>query len=415
MKIWFIEIGEPLPVEKDARLFRYGLFTRELANRYGHDVTWWTSGFSHFKRQHVLREDTVLKKDKVNLNIIKGIGYKSSVSFKRIRHQIDFASKLCRRLSENKNKPDILICSVPTIENAYCAVKTGRMFGVPVLIDIRDEWPDEFVDLAPKFLRPIAKLILFRYYRKMDFICKNATGLIAMSKRQHDYAFGFAKREFNKNDGIFPHGYPSQNHTELSFNDRQWWINRGVDETKLICCFFGTIGNYFNLDTVFESAAALGKSIPVQFVLCGSGQKFNYYLKQSEKADNIILPGFVDKKKISALMDMADIGLAPYAQGTKMSMPNKVFEYMAGGLPLVSSIKGEITQILKKYHCGITYDAGSTEQLTFVIQKLYDHPDLRKQMGKNAKKIFFERFTTEKIVEKFNDHICNVVGNYNRS
>lgn len=46
MKLWFTEIGEPLPNEKDVRLHRYGMLTKALA-ALGHDVVWWTSSFSH--------------------------------------------------------------------------------------------------------------------------------------------------------------------------------------------------------------------------------------------------------------------------------------------------------------------------------------------------------------------------------
>jgi len=414
MRIWVVEIGETLPIEKNARLLRYGLFTRELANRYHHDITWWTSGFSHFQRRHVCAKDQEVRVDAVNLRIIKGLGYKSSVSVRRILHQKNFASQFSKRFSQY-SKPDLVICSVPTIENAYWAVRKSLEYNIPVLIDIRDEWPDELVDVAPALFRPLVKFCLRRSFNKMHFICKNATGIIAVSKNFQEYALNFAGRESVLADGVFPLGYPETTKRVSTEAGRQWWTKIGVDEKKMICCFFGTIGNFFNLDTIIDVAERLNGKYQAQFVLCGSGQKLKYYKKKAHNLSNVIFPGFVDGNKISALMEMADIGLAPYAQGTKMSMPNKVFEYMAGGLPLVSSIQGEITQILEKHHCGITYDAESTEQLTFVIQKLYDHPDLRKQMGKNGEKLFLDKYTTEKIVQKFNAHICEVVEKYQRS
>jgi hypothetical protein len=49
MKVWIVEIGEPLPVEHDVRLLRYGLLTKELA-KYGHEVVWWTSSFSMLQK-----------------------------------------------------------------------------------------------------------------------------------------------------------------------------------------------------------------------------------------------------------------------------------------------------------------------------------------------------------------------------
>ncbi len=414
MKLWFVEIGEPLPLDRNARLFRYGLFTKLLVNNFHHDVTWWTSGFSHFGRKHLYTEDAEVVIDGVKLKIIKGLGYQNSISIKRILHQRDFAEKFFEKSSQC-SKPDLIICPIPTIENAYCAVQKGFQLNIPVLIDIRDEWPDELVDAVPSLLRPLAKLFLRGAFKKMQYICKNATGIIGVSKNFQEYALKFAGRDKVPADGIFPHGYPEMTDPGINEEDRLWWSKIGVDDKKMICCFFGTIGNFFDLDTVIETAGKFNKNDKIQFVLCGNGRKLDYYKKKAMHLRNVIFPGFVDGNKISALMTMADVGLAPYARGTRMALPNKVFEYMAGGLPLVSSIKGEIVYMLEKYECGFTYDADSTEQLTSVIQKLYDHPILRKQMGKNGQKLFSERFTTEKIVMKLNEHIKKVVEEFHRS
>ena len=53
MKISIVEIGEPLPLEENVRLLRYGNFCRYLASK-GHEVTWWTSSFSHMPKKHLV-------------------------------------------------------------------------------------------------------------------------------------------------------------------------------------------------------------------------------------------------------------------------------------------------------------------------------------------------------------------------
>lgn len=414
MRIWFIEIGESLPIEKDARLLRCGLFTKELSTRFGHHVTWWTSGFSHFKREHICNEDSDFLIDNVHLRVIKGIGYKKSVSIDRILHQRDFIKKWTRKMVKYP-KPDLLVCFLPTIENAYWAVKMGIKYDFPVLVDIRDLWPDELVDLAPVYLRSFAKLLLHGYYRKMRYACQNATGITSISKRYHDYGLKFAKRGLKLSDGIFPLGYPVQKENDFTSKEIHWWIEKGVDPQKIICCFFGTIGNYFNLDTILKAAQKLKFNYSIQFVFCGTGQNLNLYRLQSNHIDSVFFPGFVDSRKISALMHISNIGLAPYITGAKMSLPNKVFEYMAGGLPILSSIQGEITQILKENNCGFTYNADSESQFIEGLTKLYRNASLRERMGRNGKKIFLKEYTTNKIVHSFNSHIIKVIDEYNRN
>lgn len=413
MKIWIIEIGEPLPVENDVRLLRYGLLSKELA-MHGHEVVWWTSTFSHASKKHICTDDWNTIVDGVTLRILKGPGYRKNVSYQRIRHQKHFANKFYR-LAMECDAPDLIICTVPTLEAAEVAVRFANKHKIPVIIDIRDEWPDELVDLAPKPLRGIARLLLYSYFKRMKYICQNATGIIAVSESYLDYGLSFAKRQLGSNDGVFPLGYSSNRIDEEKLAEaRKWWKKQGVDEGAFICCFFGTIGKFFNLETVIEAAKILSREFQIQFVLCGDGSNLDRYKRLASGSESVLFPGWVDAPKISALMEIADIGLAPYAASTRMSLPNKPFEYFAGGLPVVSSIQGELKQILNEYDCGRTYEPDSVESLCAVLRELYASETLRIDMGKRAKKLLEEKFSIEHISSELNEYIIRIVEKFKK-
>lgn len=411
MNIWVTEIGEPLPIEGDSRLLRYGVLTKSLVG-YGHEVVWWTSNFSHAAKKHICDGDIEIYIDGVLLKILKGPGYKRNISYRRIKHQRRFAERFYQLSNESK-APDLIISSIPTLEVATRAIHFGKKHNVPVLVDIRDEWPDEFVDLAPRCLKWLARLVFSSSYRRMEYICKNATGILAMSQRQLNYGLSFANRQQTKTDRVFPHGYCLKPVDEKKMNDAEkWWKKVGVNEGAFLCCFFGKVGNFFNLDTVIKAADILSKEFNIQFVLCGDGSRLGRYKKLASDVNSVIFPGWVDAPKIAALMKLSDVGLAPYSTNTRMSLPNKVFEYFAGGIPVVSSIQGEITHFLKEYHCGITYDPNSVESLCNAIRQLHASEDLRKSMGRNGRKLLEERFTTEYIFKEFNEHIITVVEDF---
>jgi glycosyltransferase involved in cell wall biosynthesis len=408
MKIWFTEIGEPLPVEKDVRLHRYGMITKELAV-LGHDVIWWTSSFSHAPKKKVCHGNGDLVIDGVTLRILNGPGYKRNVSYQRIAHQRDFAKQFSRKAADC-SMPDIIVSPVPTLETAEAAVRLGAKHGTPVLVDIRDEWPDEFVNLAPPSLRGLLRLILHGSFKRMSYICRNATGIIAMSMRQLDYGLSFAVRPEGKFDGVFPLGYAEQKIDEEKLaSARQWWKEQGVDENAFICCFFGTIGRFFNLETVIEAATILSKAFHIQVVLCGDGSSLARYKKLASGVKGVFFPGWMDAPKIAALMEISHVGLAPYAEDTCMSLPNKPFEYFAGGLPVVSSIQGELKQILADNDCGRTYNADSVEELCHLLRSLYADEALRSDMGKRARNLYEREFSLERIAKKLEGHLVNVV------
>jgi len=113
----------------------------------------------------------------------------------------------------------------------------------------------------------------------------------------------------------------------------------------------------------------------------------------------------MDAPRIAALMEISSVGLAPYTKNARMSLPNKPFEYFAGGLPVISSIQGELKQILADNDCGRTYDADSVEELCNVLQELHDSEALRMEMGTRARRVFERDFSVERIVKKLDAHL----------
>ncbi len=411
MQIWFTEIGEPLPIEKDARLYRYGMLTMALA-KYGHEIVWWASSFSHISKRQLCERDTDIQLSGITLKLITGQGYGKSVSLQRILHHRDFAKKFNQN-ARRHNPPDIIISPVPTLEVAEKAVRYGEEFKIPVLTDIRDEWPDEFVNLAPKYMRAMVRLIAAPYYSKMKYICRNATGIMAMSERQLNYGLAFANRPKGSQDAMFPHGYDLRPvDPEKVESAKTWWLSQGIDPNAFICCFFGTIGNFFNLRTVIESMKILSKEFKIQAVLCGEGSSLHYYKEMAMDLDSVMFPGWVDSPRINALMSLSHVGLAPYAADTRMSLPNKPFEYFAGGLPVVSSIQGELKDLLTKHDCGRTYPADSVDEFCHIVRELRNSEQLRKAMGIRARQLLEKKFSIDKIASQLNDYLTYIVKDY---
>jgi glycosyltransferase involved in cell wall biosynthesis len=415
VRIWFTEIGEPLPLERNARLYRYGMLTQSLV-RYGHEVVWWTSSFSHISKRHVTDQDSNVTINDVNIHLLKGPGYKRNVSISRVFHQMHFARKFYR-LANNHGIPDVIISSVPTIEVAEKAVLFGKAKNIPVIVDIRDEWPDEFVDLAPKFLRQFVRVLMLPYFKTMTDTCKNATAIIGVSRSFRDYALSFAQRDAGRYDRVFPIGYSvssslAQKKIEMA---KDWWISQGVKREAFVCCFFGTIGKFFDLGVIIQAAKKLSTEFPIQLVLCGDGSRLSYFKKTAVDADFIFFPGWVDEPKIRALMDIAHVGLAPYAANSRMSLPNKPFEYFAGSLPVVSSIKGELREILEKHQCGRTYNPESLEDLCSILRDLHAAPTLCQEMGIRGRMLLEQEFSTDRIASSFNEYLVDVVVDFRRN
>jgi len=187
-----------------------------------------------------------------------------------------------------------------------------------------------------------------------------------------------------------------------------------VNPEKIIICFFGQFEASYDLETVIETARWLEQTgdDKVQFVLCGNGTKFPSLRKQASGLSNVIFPGWVSASAIQALMQMSKIGLATYATNALQSLPNKPIEYFAGGLPILSSLRGELEIILTGHKCGLTYQAGNVDSFLSSLRQLRDNPDLLALMGRNARQLYEMSFSANRVYSSMIDHLEHIANNY---
>jgi glycosyltransferase involved in cell wall biosynthesis len=400
MKIWFVEIGEPLPVEENVRLHRYGLFSKYLAAK-GHDVTLWTSTFSHAPKKNFFNEDTIKIIDGVKINFLYGDGYKKNISFARINHQKNFAKKAFNKMSNDNEKPDIIITGIPTIEGASMVKEFSIKNNVPYIVDFRDFWPDDLVNLLPKPLRFFGKILLTGSYKSVEKVVRSSSFIMGSSKKLVDYAGGFSEKSVSKDKYVMPHGYP-----EIILSEHQiqqgikFWNEMGINSNTFNVCFFGTIGNFFNFDTVINAIRDNNELRQINFVLCGNGSKKDYYQNLAYGLDNVLFPGWVNQEQIISLMKISKVGLAPYIESENFELPNKVFEYMAGELAVVSSLGGSFKTLLSKNSFGYSYNPDSIEEFSEKLLNMYSYHDKSIKMAKSAHELFIKKFRQTIIFDK---------------
>ena len=156
MKIWIMKTGEPIPTSQNKdRLMRMGMLAEEL-NKRGHNVIWFSNTFDHLKKQQLYNKDTIVNvTDNYSIYLIHAMGYKRNISVSRIINHKVIAKKFSR-IAKKLDKPDLIYASFPTIDYAEEAIKYGKRNNVPVIIDIRDLWPDIFKHNLSKPLALIA-------------------------------------------------------------------------------------------------------------------------------------------------------------------------------------------------------------------------------------------------------------------
>ena len=116
---------------------------------------------------------------------------------------------------------------------------------------------------------------------------------------------------------------------------------------------------------------------------------------------------------VGALLRVSSIGFAPYQRNTLISLPNKPFEYMAAGLPILSSLRGELEELITKEQIGLAYRAGDEESLAQQILWFIEHPEERLAMGVRARRLFERRYDAALVYAKLAQHLEHVLFEHN--
>jgi len=290
---------------------------------------------------------------------------------------------------------------------------------VPVILDVRDLWPDIFLDLVPLPLRKVARMALFPMFETLKTACANTTAIIGLTPGFVDWGVKHANRRRTSLDRDFPMGYSDATPSKKAVKEAEnFWEGKGLpgkDDKKFIACFFGTMGRQFELETIIKAAKKLsGRERPFHFVLCGSGDNFDYYRKLARGCDNITFPGWVNSEQIWVLMRMSAVGLAPYlsTRNFTINLPNKPVEYLSAGLPIVSSLSGVLDELLRTNNCGVTYPNNNPDALVSALIDLYDNPGRLKEMSKNAHALYREKYVAEKVYTDLMGHLELVCDSY---
>lgn len=403
MLVWLVKDGEHLPVQQDVRPMRTWMTASGLRDR-GHSVVWWSSTFSHQRKALLADSDTNVEVEpRFRLRMIHAGAYRRNLSLARIRHHRVLA-QLFREQALRSPKPDAIICALPTLQLVAAAVSVARERGIPLYIDVRDLWPDAFINLAPPWLRGVARRFSRRWFRRVGHLLAKADGLIAVSPGYLNWALRLAGRARGASDAVFP----------LGTADPPGWSDKSgkaaLDGLPVTFIFVGSFGRSYNLESICDVAARLLSEgvTDIKFSLVGAGDQFDRICKRAETLTNVELHGWVGQKRLTQLLADADVGLVPCIS-VPDTMNNKIYEYLSMGLPQLCSLAGDAERLIEDCDIGIYYPDNEPEKLYQGVTRLAHDPALRRRQGENARRVFETQFRAQDVYARYALHLEQTV------
>lgn len=368
MRIWIFQTGEPLHIDDD---FSRPMRAMNLADKLlasGHDVTIWSSSFSHQKKSHRSKIfKNIQQIERLEYKLVPSPGYSDNIGLARLYDHAKLALNLARLLKlQTHPLPDVIFIGYPPIEAAFMLASWAKKNKIPYIIDVKDQWPKIFLDKSPKILRPLAYLFLFHYFYIAKRVIREADVVSSISIPFLSWSQKFSGRKNCSQDIVaaltVKRNKPSiaqlQKATK-SLADKGLYLQ----EERPRFSFVGSISHSFNFSPVVEVARLFkDKGYSAQFVICGEGSCKTELQNIVKDLDNVILPGQISVAEIEVLFSKSLASIAPYQNSDdfKQSIPNKVIDSLAHGLPLLTSLEGEVKSMVTKHNAGYFYNDVNT-------------------------------------------------------
>lgn len=362
MKVWIVNPYGTLPSEGWAE-YRSSMLARAFA-RKGHDVVWWISDFVHRSksRRSPVTQDPALP-DNVQIVCLPTTAYRRNISLGRVAYEKSFGRAFAAS-SEQSDRPDLVVLADPSLFFGTPVKQYAKRHGVKLIVDVIDLWPEMFHLILPRILQPLGRFIFAPLYARRARLIRESDGLVAVTG---DYRDAVLRGTEGVPSAVCYWGVESRKADatdELACWPEGW--SSSPDDLTVI--YAGTLGEAYDLPCVIKAVELLLESDErTRFIFAGDGPFKDDISALAEKApDRVAFIGSVPASELLGWYARSDIGLCGYAGGSTVSMPIKVFDYLAAGLAMVGSVGGEARQLINS-GCGLPYQAGNPESLAAAI------------------------------------------------
>jgi len=375
----------------------YGTRVYEFTKRWvekGHKVTVVTGVYakSDIRAQRFIENQNF---EGINVKVINVTIDNKMPVLKRIWSFIKYMSVSCWFAATLK--ADVVIASSGPITVGFPGLVAHYIRGRKFVFEVRDLWPEVAVELGiikNKFLIKLAYWFEKRCYRAASQIITLSPGM------QSDIERRFGKMKITSvtnsaNIQLF--------RTELKNPDLKGLI------PLQYAIYNGNIGEVNNSEWLFNAAKILGDQGRSDFkiVLAGDGQQKAELAQRAsnEGVSNFILLGLVPKNQLVWLIQHALVSLVPLkgARILDTSSPNKFFESLAAGVPVVQNTNGWMKDYLEVNRVGYTLDPDDPAALADLLIQLANNPALAREMGDRAKVLAARDFDKDILADKMLD------------
>lgn len=370
--------------------------------KFGHSVTMITSRNSQKKLIERIRIDGI------DIIYIRNSYSNTMTAYRRIISFLNFMF-VSSVIAIRCKKPDLVYATSTPLTIGLPALKLRLIKRVPYIFEVRDLWPEFPIQMGAVKNRSVQKLL--RWFEKV--IYNKAVHIIALSPGMKEgiinRGIGQSKvtviPNMSKTDKFFPHEPDVKLMTKL---------NIGADKFKVI--HFGAIGPANSLDYLIDGAMVLKerKCNDIEIIILGDGMSKKDIEKKiicKRLGDIVTLIGSQPMEITSEIVNLCDCSIVAFRNipVLQTNSPNKLFDSLATGKPVIVNSAGWTKDLVEEYKCGLYVDPEKPESFADAVIFFKNNPVILESMGKNARSLAETRFNKEILCRELVEVLENVI------
>jgi glycosyltransferase involved in cell wall biosynthesis len=260
---------------------------------------------------------------------------------------------------------DVVYASSPHLLAGLAGWFLARIRRVPLVLEIRDLWPQVLVEMGT--LKETS--IVYRVLRRLEsFLYGQASAVVVLA--------GGAQRTVVSRGAapdrvvFIPNGADPEDFVAPASRDE---LRRQFKLSGFVVAYTGAHGPANGLDLVINAARQLREELPgVRFVLVGDGLAKPELVRitAEERLTNVEFRDPIAKAEMPALLGAVDVGLHVLADVPLFRYgvsPNKLFDYMAAGIPVITNTAGEVAELVRRANAGLV---AAPDDITDIVRSM---------------------------------------------
>ena len=281
---------------------------------------------------------------------------------------------------------DVVFATSTPLTVGGVALALKRLKKLPYIFEVRDLWPEFPIQIGAinnKLLQKILRKFEKRIYDKANHV-------VALSPGMKDGVVAAGTPEdkvtmvpnMSKPEEFFPHEH-----------DMEVANKFGIDTSKFNIIHFGSMGRANGLQYIVETAKlAQEKGIQdVDFLFMGDGATLPELEELTKKygLKNVKFLGNHPMKTVVEVVNLCDASITSFLNLPilKTNSPNKLFDSLSAGKPIIVNSAGWTKDLVEKENCGFYVDPETPEDFVNKILMYKDNSDKLQEWGRNARKL----------------------------